>query len=244
MTVQRLAWAGVRIRVGAVEVFIDARAPDPQDGAPGPALKCDAARCFALATHHHDDHLDLHALAPVLGKQGYLVVEENVARMFDNRAVNLQPVRLYEPVFLSRGGGEFVAWCVPASDGLGSPQVSWVLDGGGRRIIHCGDTLWHGGWWDIARAYGPFDAAFVPINAARQIAGRFTDVGQPIDMNPEQAISAALALGARLAIPIHYGARPSPAYFEEPNVERRFIAAGAARHMPVRVLRPGELLNI
>src|SRR5689334_19128260 len=70
MRVRRLAWAGVALRVGDVEVFIDARAPSVEDGAPGPVLSSDAARCFALVTHHHNDHLDLHALQALLGEHG------------------------------------------------------------------------------------------------------------------------------------------------------------------------------
>jgi L-ascorbate metabolism protein UlaG (beta-lactamase superfamily) len=242
--VRRLAWAGIALRAGDVEVFIDARAPSAEDGAPGPALASDAGRCFALVTHHHGDHLDLHALQPLLGETGYLVAEDDVARMFDQRVVNVQTVRMFEPVFLSRGGGEFVAWAVPASDGLGSPQVSWVLDGGGQRVIHCGDTLWHGGLWDIARAYGPFDAAFLPINGARQVGGRYTDAGEPIVMSAEQAAAAAQVLGARLAVPIHYGAPPSPGYVEQPEPERHFLAAAATRGVHTRVLRPGESLTL
>ena len=242
MRLRRLAWAGIALRVGDVEIFIDARAPSVADGAPGPELSSDAARRFALVTHHHDDHLDLHALQPLLGERGYLVAEENVARLFDQRVVDVQPVQMYQPVFLSRGGGEFVAWAVPASDGLGSPQVSWVLDGGGKRVIHCGDTLWHGGWWDIARAYGPFDAAFLPINGARVVQGRYADVGEPIVMSGEQAAAAAQVLGARLAIPIHYGAPPTAGYFEQPEPERHFLAAAAARSLHTRVLHPGETM--
>ncbi len=242
LRIRRLAWAGVALRAGDVELFVDARAPSSADGAPGPNLSTDAARCFALVTHHHGDHLDLHALQPLLGEGGYLVAEENIARMFDQRVVTVQPVKMYEPVFLSRGGGEFVAWAVPAVDGLGSPQVSWVIDGGGKRLIHCGDTLWHGGLWDIGRAYGPFDAAFLPINGARQIGGRYRDVDQPIVMSAEQAAAAADVLGARLAVPIHYGAPASPGYIEQPNAERRFLDAAAHRHIATRVLRSGEAM--
>jgi L-ascorbate metabolism protein UlaG (beta-lactamase superfamily) len=240
IAVRRLAWAGVAFRVGDVEVFIDARAPSVEDDAPGPELTSDAGRRFALATHHHGDHLAPAALRDLLGDRGYLVVHEDVARLFDNRTVNVQPVRMFEPLFLSRNGGEFAAWCVPASDGLGSPQVSWILNGGGKRIIHCGDTIWHGGFWDIARAYGPFDVAFVPISGMRQILGRFTDSGQPMVMTPEQAAAASATLGARLAVPIHYGATHEPSYIEQPDAERRFLRAASAHNLRTRILPPGE----
>jgi hypothetical protein len=76
-----------------------------------------------LVTHHHLDHYDTVALRSILGERGYVVAQDDVAWMFLDRSVNVHPVRLYEPVFLSRTNGEFVARCAPASDGLGSPQV-------------------------------------------------------------------------------------------------------------------------
>jgi L-ascorbate metabolism protein UlaG (beta-lactamase superfamily) len=244
MAVRRWAWAGISLRVGGVELFIDARAPDPDGGVPGPPLASDAPRRFALATHRHGDHLDLGALAGLLDARGYLVVHDEVARLFDDARVPVQPVRLFEPVFLSRGGGEFVAFAVPASDGLGGPQNAWVVDGGGRRIIHCGDTLWHGAWWDIARAYGPFDAAFLPVNGARPLAGTIPDPGLPMVMNAEQAAAAAAALGTRLAIPIHYGEVSTPEYVQDLDAIPRFRAACAAKSVAVRVMEPGESLAL
>lgn len=241
--VQRLAWAGIRLSAADVDLFVDATSHDPGQSPGSPALESTAARCFALATHHHGDHLDLRGLAPLLGPRGYLVVHEDVARFFDHRIVNLQVVRAHEPVFLSRAGREFVAWCVPAADGFGSPQYSWVIEGAGRRVIHCGDTIWHGGWWDIARAYGPFDAAFLPVNGARQLNEREIDAGQPMVMTPEQAAAAAAVLQVKLAIPIHYGGG-GDGYIEEPDAEARFSRAAAARGIPVRVLRPGDRMRL
>ena len=46
--------------------------------------------------------------------------------------------------------GPFTITAVPAVDGFGDPQVSWVIAAAGRRILHAGDTLFHGSWWLIA----------------------------------------------------------------------------------------------
>jgi L-ascorbate metabolism protein UlaG (beta-lactamase superfamily) len=108
-SVQRLAWAGIKLEANGVAVLIDATAPDPASGVAGPPLASNAARCFALVTHHHGDHCDPVALKPVLGQNGYIVAQEDVSRLFDHRGVTVQSVGLYQPVFLSRGRGEFVA---------------------------------------------------------------------------------------------------------------------------------------
>ena len=240
---QRLAWAGIKLERPDVALFIDATAPDPPD-APGPALATIAKRAFALVTHAHGDHCDPEALKPVLGPNGYIVAHEDVARFINPHGVVVQPVRYHEPVFLSRGGGEFVAWCVPASDGLGSPQVSWVADAGGIRVIHCGDTMWHGAFWDIARAYGPFAVAFLPINGMRQTVGRYADVTEPMSMTPEQAAAAARTLNADLAVPIHYGSRSNPSYVEVERPAERFAQEMNRLDRKARVLTPGETLQL
>lgn len=239
LTIQRLEWAGVRLRTNAIDLFIDASASDD----PLAPLDPPASRSFALATHHHGDHLDLDYLKEQLGRRGYVVVHKEAAKLFDLRAVKLQLVDLYEPVFMSRGRGDFTAWCVPATDGFGDPQVSWIVDGGGRRIIHCGDTLWHGHWWKIARAFGPFDIAFLPINGARQPGGMISNAGQSMVMGPEQAAAAAAALSAQLAVPIHYGFS-APDYIEQDDVEKRFIAAAKKQSIPVKIMKPGETLTL
>ncbi len=244
VSVQRLAWAGVQLEFRDVAVFIDATGTLP-DGKPAPPLATERTRRFALVTHHHGDHCDPVALKPMLGEQGYMVAEEHVARLINPHGVLVEPVGLYEPVFLSRGGAEFVAWSAPAVDGLGSPQTSWILDAGGRRMIHCGDTSWHGSWWDWARAYGPFDLALLPINGFRQEGGRFTHVGQPMSLTPEQAANAAEILGARLTVPMHYGAPENdPTYVEEPDAPKRFLKAMAANGRATRLLKPGETLTL
>ncbi|HEV2533241.1 MBL fold metallo-hydrolase [Phenylobacterium sp.] len=244
VTMQRLSWAGIRLEHAGVAVFIDATAPNPDAPIKEAPVATKASRSFALVSHHHGDHFDPEALKPVLGAQGYVVAEEGVARQMNPQGVLVLPARMYEPVFLSRGAGEFVAWAVPAVDGLGSPQVSWIVDAGGRRIIHCGDTLWHGGWWSYARAYGPFDVAVLPINGMRQTSGMYRDVTQPMSLTPEQAASASKNLGARLTVPVHYGATGNPAYVEQPQAEARFLKAMAALGQTARVLAQGEILSL
>jgi L-ascorbate metabolism protein UlaG (beta-lactamase superfamily) len=244
LKLERLAWAGVRLESAGVTLFIDAIAPDPAAGQPGPKLAGGPGRAFALITHHHNDHWDPHALASVLGENGYVVCSQETTPFVPTRLVSVEPTRVYEPVFLTRAGGEFAAFAVPAVDGLGSPQVSWVVDAGGKRLIHCGDTLWHGHWWDISRAYGPFDVALLPINGFRNPQGRFVDEGVPMGMTPEEAAAAAHALRARVAVPIHYGSHGDSSYLEAVDVLQRFKAAALAKGVAVDALSPGDELRL
>ncbi|HST00872.1 MAG TPA: MBL fold metallo-hydrolase, partial [Usitatibacter sp.] len=240
LRVQRLSWAGVKLVSGAATLFIDASYDPSTANTPKPdvPLTVDTPDRSALITHHHGDHFDAPAMRTALGDNGILVVPESVAPWADTRQLRVQSAKLFEPIFLPRGTAAFVAISVPAVDGLGYPQVSWVVSAGGKRVFHAGDTLWHGRWWDIARAYGPFDLALLPINGFRQVQGRYTDTGIPMSLTPEQAAAAAQVLQARLAVPIHYGGG-SDSYFEQPDVANRFLAAAKTKGVTARLVEPG-----
>ena len=63
-------------------------------------------------------------------------------------------------------------------------------------------------------------------------------------MTPKQAVAAALILGAKLLVPIHYGFNDPEGYLEHPNALGEFQETARARKQPVRVLGPGEWLTI
>jgi L-ascorbate metabolism protein UlaG (beta-lactamase superfamily) len=243
LKIQRLAWAGIRIECGSTTLFVDAH-NDPDYGAANIPLSSTTDLSYALVTHHHGDHCDPVALKPVLGANGRLVCHRDVALWFDPHGLQIQTVETEQTVFFSRSSGDLAARAVPAVDGIGHPQFSWVIDGGHKRIIHCGDTLWHGYWWDISRAYGPFDVAFLPINGFQQAVGRYTASGIPMSLTPEQAASAASILGVSLVVPIHYGNTGDKDYVEVLDPEASFIRAAAARHLLVKILSPGEILEL
>jgi len=236
---QRLAWAGVRLISPSTELFLD---PLLDPGVWGPSLsdplalpEDGPADRFVLVTHLHPDHFDPLAARRALGANGTLVCDAAVAADAASRGFRVRAARPFEPLL----AGDFTLTAVPAVDGYGAPQVSWVADGGGRRIIHCGDTLWHGLWWQVGRQLGPFDAAFLPINGAR-FRWRQPAAEVPSVMTAEQAVAAAVVLGARRLVPIHYGVRGAEGYQEEEGAASTAVRVGAERHLAVQVLRPGE----
>jgi L-ascorbate metabolism protein UlaG (beta-lactamase superfamily) len=244
MKIQRLEWAGIKIEFKDAAVFIDATR-DRESSANSVELTTTLPSRTALITHHHGDHCDPLSLKPVLASNGRIVCHHDVAPWFDHHGIQVQTVALHQPVFFSRASASLAAWAVPAVDGMGHPQNSWIIDGAGKRIIHCGDTLWHGYWWDIARAYGPFDVAFLPINGFQQWDGHFAVKSEmPMSLTPDQAAAAAHVLGARLVVPIHYGLTGNPNYSEVAEPLETFLKSASKRALPTKVLGYGEYLEI
>lgn len=240
LTVQRLAWAGVQLRFGDASLFIDALLDRDVWGEslPDPLVPIvPSAENYALITHRHPDHCDPQAIKAAIGATGTLVY--SAVGPPPVTGVRYRAAALYEPQIL----GDFTATAVPASDGYGDPQVSWIVSAGGRRIIHCGDTLWHGSWWHIGRQFGPFDAAFLPINGAK-FFWRQPVSEVPAVLTPEQAVAAAVILGARQLVPIHFGVKGANGYAETENAIDRLKAEGRRRGIQITVMRPGEQLDL
>ena len=239
--IKRLTWAGIQIKTDNTTVLIDAMATDIWSGnapqrfvAPDPG---DGHRRYALITHIHNDHFDAAGLGAVLGERGSVICHEDSAAYVASRGLRVIPARLWEPV----RRGDFLFTAVPASDGFGDLQVSWIVQVGNKRFFHGGDTLWHGRLADIGEQFGPFTAAFVPINAARVQQQPLPST--PAVMTPLQASDAALLLRARTAVPIHYGFNDPPYYVEPANVLDDFVKHARGKGVPVQVLLPGEVLN-
>ncbi len=208
-----------------------------------------------LVSHLHRDHADAGALGEALAP-GASVLEpgrpggediENLALAqanaeLERAGLRRRAVETWERV----EAGPFALTALPAVDGLGDPQVSWLVEAGGRRALHLGDTVFHGYWWRMARRHGPFDVVLAPINGARV---DFPHLQPPSPlaaaMEPEQAALAGELLGARTVVPIHYdGYEIDPWYRPVGDAGGRFLTAAAGRPYEARVLEPGESIDL
>ena len=241
LTVERLTWAGIKLVAGDTTVLIDAVGTDLWDGHAPEGLvpvSSDTARTYALVTHTHNDHFDVPTLKSVLGERGYVICHESEAAYIASRGLRVIPASLYKPVF--RGG--FVFTAVPAEDGLGDDQVSWVVSNGDHRLLHAGDTLWHGQWANLGRQYGPFDMVFMPINGARVARDPMPE--SPAVQTPLQAVDAAQLLRARELVPIHFGLHDPPNYVEVASPLASLEDLASRRGQSIRHLVPGERMSL
>jgi L-ascorbate metabolism protein UlaG (beta-lactamase superfamily) len=240
LSAERLTWAGVKLVHEDTTVFIDAVGTDLWNGnAPQGLVPVESTtrRTYALITHSHNDHFDPDTLKRVLGDKGYVICHESIATYVASRGLKVIPVKTWEPV--TRGG--FIFTAVPANDGLGAEQVSWVVKAGEKKVFHGGDTLWHGKLELIGQQFGPFDAAFLPINGAK--LQREPAVESSAVLNPQQAIDTAVLLYADRIVPIHFGLNDPPYYIEVENPLETLAKEASHREMTVTQLKPGEHLK-
>src|SRR5262249_31540859 len=263
MKVRWLGWAGVEIEAEGASLVIDPLAdPGATFAALGdaasevqlPTVVAPEARGSAVAglvSHLHRDHADAAALGAGLAADAAVhepawpggEAAENLA-LAQGRAeleeAGLEQVEVEQ--WQGAEAGPFKITALPAVDGLGDPQVSWLVEADGSRVLHLGDTIFHGYWWRMARRHGPFEGVFPPINRP---AVNFPPLQPPSPLaaalEPEQAALAAELLGARTVIPMHYdGFGIDPWYMPVDDPAARFEAAAAERPYEVRVLEPGE----
>jgi L-ascorbate metabolism protein UlaG (beta-lactamase superfamily) len=263
MKVRWLGWAGVEIEADGATLVIDPLADvaatfaavgeERLRRAELPAVvpaDAEGTAVAGLVTHLHRDHTDAGALARALARDAAVHEPawpggedaENLALAQANAELERadltrRAVRVWEQADV----GPFRITALPAVDGLGDPQVSWLVEAEGQRILHLGDTIFHGFWWRMGRRHGPFDLVMAPINGA---VVDFPHLQPPSPlaaaMEPEQAAIAGDLLRARTLIPIHYdGYAVEPWYRPVAEPGPRFERASAGRAYETPVLEPG-----
>jgi L-ascorbate metabolism protein UlaG (beta-lactamase superfamily) len=130
----------------------------------------------------------------------------------------------------STTAGPFTLTALPAVDGAGDPQVSWLIEASGKRVLHLGDTMFHCWWWRIAERFGAPDLVLAPINGARlTFPHRMPPSPLPGVMDPEQAALAGELVGAKRLAPIHYGGYAIDGIYEPVAGARARLAAASER---------------
>ncbi len=255
-----LGWAGIEIEDGGFSLLVDPvttfgaleRYVDP--AAPAPIAPREGAGA-ALLTHLHRDHADAATLraalapgAPVLAPpraEGPLLEIGGVAEAQGELDAAGLEQRAMEPGDTAELG-PFTVTALPAVDGTGDPQVSWLVAAGDTRILHAGDTMWHGWWWTFALRHGPPAAAFLPANGAvLDLPHRQPPADVPAALTPEQAVEAARALSAGRLVPMHYGTFQHPRrYRARDDAEEAVARAAAERGVETTILRPGDAVSL
>lgn len=252
MRIRRLGWAGIELEHDGSRIAIDPIATlgffeqfwgEAAERDELVRLDDDSLDAVLL-THFHRDHADPDAIAAA-ARPGAVIAGPPLATSgspHQTYAVAPQEEALaghgIERRALSPGEslsvGPFEATACPSVDGIGAPQVAWLVRAGDSSVLHCGDTLWHGGFWEIASLHGPVDIACLPANGVIvDFPFNQPAAGQQADLDPEQAVAAAKVLGAAELMPIHFSRTYDHETMYRPaeDVENRLRAAATEREV-------------
>jgi L-ascorbate metabolism protein UlaG (beta-lactamase superfamily) len=124
--------------------------------------------------------------------------------------------------------------------GVSADPVGYVVNGS-KSVYFAGDTDLFPGMAEL----GPVDVGLIPI------WGWGPGLGKG-HLDPQRAAEAAALVRPRVAVPIHWGTyfpihlglRRAPRFVQLPPVEFLAAAEQAAPDVDVRVLRPGESLEL
>jgi L-ascorbate metabolism protein UlaG (beta-lactamase superfamily) len=168
-----------RWKGGGLTVYIDPWGVTPQDG-PADVI---------FITHAHFDHYQPDEIAKVKTAKTRFVAPHDIARELSGDVTAVQPGDSFEVAGIK---GQAVPAYNTAEERLqnhpkSNNWVGFVLDLGGRRYYHAGDTD-HAPELDKIKT----DVAFVPIG------GTYT-------MEAPEAAGVIKAIKPRLAVPMHYG---------------------------------------
>jgi len=157
-----------------------------------------------LITHNHRDHMDAPTLE-LLGTQPTYVVPAGLGAWFRKRGrTKVVEMQWWEQQRIRGLDVTFVPSQHWSRRGLLDTNESWwggyVLERGGIRFYHSGDTAWFDGFQEIGQRFGRLTAAMLPIGA---YAPRWFMKHQ--HMNPEDAVRAFQALGAERFVAMHWG---------------------------------------
>lgn len=196
-----------------------------------------------VLSHDHYDHLDYNVIKEIDAKvDGYIVplgVENHLERWgVDEKKV--QNMAWWEETTVNG----LTIGCTPArhysgrsiDDQFATLWASWVFLDEHHKVFESGDSGYGSQYEKIHDKYGDFD--FVMTDCAQY------DVNWPeVHMFPEEAIQATQTLGAKVAMPIHWGAFTLANHAWDDSVER-FVAAGEKAGLQIVTPQLGETMDL
>ena len=206
---------------------------------PGKAV---AEADLVLVSHLHRDHCDLSSLARY-GAEVPVVAPRGAERLLAGPA--LDRLVLVEPGDVVEGAGVRIEVLAASHDGRRGPLSRRHPPALGFRFANEAGSCWYPGdsaLRDDLAGVGAVDLALVPVGGWGPTLG----AGH---LDPDQAAEAVRRVGARWAVPVHWGTfwPVGLRYVARANHERlfttpgsRFAAALAGSNVEAVVLAPGE----
>lgn len=160
---------------------------------------------IVVISHDHYDHLDIETIKKLKDKTRLFCVPLGIGEHLEHWGVSPDQIREFD-----WWEGEEVLQGVnltstPARHfsgrGFTRNKTLWgsfVLEVGGYKLFIGGDSGFDDAFKEIGDKYGPFDLAMLEC-------GQYDPQWPFIHMSPEETVQAALALNAKVFLPVHWG---------------------------------------
>ena len=161
---------------------------------------------IVIISHDHYDHLDYPTIRKIDSKVGKYIVPLGIENHLERWGVSEDKIitaAWWEEIELD---GLTIA-CTPSRHYSGRKLIdqnatlwaSWTLMNDSYKVFESGDTGYGDQFEEIYEKFGDFDLALMDC-------AQYSTAWHDVHMFPEEAVSAANILHARVAIPIHWGA--------------------------------------
>lgn len=175
---------------------------------------------YVICTHQHTDHMDVASLLPLQSRERtkFLVPRAHAGRLLGWGFYPEQLIGMNHGEVMEEDGLVIKAFAAMHDtferDEDGNHKfLGYVLKFGGLTVYHAGDTI---GFPQLVEWLKPeqVDVALIPMNGRDFVRTSQRIIG---NCNYREAADLAVAIGADLVIPMHYGMFPhndeNPAYF-------------------------------
>jgi L-ascorbate metabolism protein UlaG (beta-lactamase superfamily) len=216
-----LGQASIALRGAGTTLYIDPFFSDYPDRLVPPTFTptMAAPADYVLCTHEHVDHFDPQTLPGLAQASPHARFVVPLPVVEQTRALGIAPERVLgtQPGEVLQLGA-VTLFSVPACHGLKAPPATYdfgfveregkslyrflgyILEIGGVRVYHAGDTVIYDGMVERLREL-EIDLAFLPINGRNYFREQRNIVG---NMDEREAADLAAAAGVKLLVPIHY----------------------------------------
>lgn len=198
---------------------------------------------MVIISHDHYDHLDMNSIKELDSKTDRYIVPLGVENHLERWGVD--PNKIYNMAWWEEiDVNGLTVCCTPArhfsnrsiDDSGKTLFASWVFRDDYHQIYESGDSGFGGHFEAIHERYGDFD--FVMTDCAQ-----YNIKWHNVHMFPEEAANACEILGAKVVMPIHWGAfvLSSHAWDDPPE---RFTAAAEEKDIEVVTPKQGETMRL
>lgn len=196
-----------------------------------------------ILSHDHYDHLDYNVIKEIDERVDWYIVPLGVENHLERWGVEEKKIRNMAWWEETTVNGLTVG-CTPArhysgrslDDQFATLWASWVFQDEYHKVFESGDSGYGSQYEKIHEKYGDFD--FVMTDCAQY------DVNWPeVHMFPEEAVQAVQTLGAKAAMPIHWGAFALANHPWDDSAER-FVVTGEQTGLQIVTPQIGETMNL